>query len=743
MTTLMGYADAMSVRPGDTINFKVSCEGAEHYSARIVRLLSPEAGPDAPPFRTEPVETPANGSYPARTQPLRAGSWAMVPAHAQVSALRSFSLSALVWPTLPGRGRQAIMGTWSEATRTGFGLMVNEAGEAELRVGDTVMASGAKLLPRKWHFVAATFDAASGAVTLQQDMLADKTMTIASGVTREAKATGFTAGAGPLIFAAWHVADSDGLGGDLPLVGGCFNGKIERPRLANRALDRVALLALIGDTIPSGLVDAIVGSWDFSRDIETEIIRDTSPNRLDGIIVNLPARAMTGANWDGTEMNWRHAPRQYGAIHFHDDDMIDARWGTDFSFTVPADLKSGCYAAMLESGDAKFQVAFFVRPHRGRPKADIVYLASSATYTVYCNNIGRMRSVMTEAIQGRLTVVDAIDILLLEHPELGFSTYDRHSDGSGICYSSRLRPATNIRPTGRFWNYCVDLFIVDWLERSGLSYDVITDDDLHTEGLDVLRPYRVLVTGSHPEYASLEMMDALDGWMRQGGRLMYLGGNGFYWRIAYHPTRPGTIEVRRGEDGTRAWDAEVGEYYHSFTGEYGGLWRRNNRAPQALAGVGFISQGFDHSSYYRRTEASHDPRAVFIFDGVPEEVLGDFGILQGGAAGLEIDCVDPMLGTPPHALVVARSENHSNTYELVNEEIRVGHGLTDGVINQQIHADMVFFETQSGGAVFSTGSIAYAGSFGHRNFDNPIARMTWNVLHRFVDPAAFVPPHLS
>jgi|SRR5271166_1209453 len=134
------------------------------------------------------------------------------------------------------------------------------------------------------------------------------------------------------------------------------------------------------------------------------------------------------------------------------------------------------------------------------------------------------------------------------------------------------------------------------------------------------------------------------------------------------------------------------------------------------------------------------PRAAFIFDGVPEEILGDFGVLQGGAAGLEIDCADPMLGTRPHALVVARSENHSNTYELVNEEVRVVHGLTDGVINQQIHADMVFFETQSGGAVFSTGSIAYAGSFGHCDFDNPIARLTWNVLRRFVDPTPFVPP---
>ena len=36
------------------------------------------------------------------------------------------------------------------------------------------------------------------------------------------------------------------------------------------------------------------------------------------------------------------------------------------------------------------------------------------------------------------------------------------------------------------------------------------------------------------------------------------------------------MEVRRNEDGTRAWAAEPGEYYHSFTGEYGGLWRRRD-----------------------------------------------------------------------------------------------------------------------------------------------------------------------
>jgi N,N-dimethylformamidase len=336
--------------------------------------------------------------------------------------------------------------------------------------------------------------------------------------------------------------------------------------------------------------------------------------------------------------------------------------------------------------------------------------------------------------------MDAIDQLLLEHPGVGLSTYDRHADASGVCYSSRHRPVTNFRPTGRHWNFNLDLFIVGWLEHLGVDYDVITEEDLHEEGLDLLRPYNVVLTGSHPEYDSLAMLDALDAYLRQGGRLMYMGGNGFYWRIAHHPTRRGVIEVRRAEGGVRAWDALPGEYHHSFSGEYGGLWRRQGRAPQKLAGVGFISQGFDACSYYRRTAASADPRVAFMFEGIADQILGDFGVLQGGAAGLEIDSADPALGTPPHALVVARSENHSNTYELLAEEVRIPHGATDALLSPEIHADLVFFETPAGGAVFSTGSIAYAGSLSWNGFDNNLCRLTTNVLRRFADAAPFPPP---
>ena len=52
------------------------------------------------------------------------------------------------------------------------------------------------------------------------------------------------------------------------------------------------------------------------------------------------------------------------------------------------------------------------------------------------------------------------------------------------------------------------------------------------------------------------------------------------------------------------------EYYLSFTGEMGGLWRNRGRPPQKLVGVGFVAQGLDVSSYYRRKPDSFEQGAA-------------------------------------------------------------------------------------------------------------------------------------
>jgi N,N-dimethylformamidase len=239
-----------------------------------------------------------------------------------------------------------------------------------------------------------------------------------------------------------------------------------------------------------------------------------------------------------------------------------------------------------------------------------------------------------------------------------------------------------------------------------------------------------VLTGSHPEYDSAAMLDAIEAYQRGGGRFLYMGANGFYWVTAYHPENPAWIEVRKG-GASQAWKAQPGEQYFSFTGELGGAWRNRARAPQKIAGTGFIAQGFDVSSHYRRMPDSRDPRAAWIFEGVAGETFGDFGLVGGGAAGLELDIADSTLGTPPHALIVASSEGHTDNYLEVLEELYFNMPATGGTESPRVRADMVFYETGSGGAVFSVSSIAWCGSLSWNGYDNDVSRITANVLRRF------------
>ena len=218
---------------------------------------------------------------------------------------------------------------------------------------------------------------------------------------------------------------------------------------------------------------------------------------------------------------------------------------------------------------------------------------------------------------------------------------------------------------------------------------------------------------------------------------MYLGGNGFYWRTSFHPTTPGVMECRK-VGASRSCDADPAEGYHAFTGERAGTWRRVGRAPQALVGVGMCAEGFDVCGYYLREPGSRDPRAAFIFEGIGEdERIGNFGVAGGGAAGLETDRMDYNLGTPANALLLASSHGLSRLYQLVPEEFDYVTTAITADENSMVRADMVFFECPNGGAVFSTGSIAWAASLSHDGYDNNVSRVTENVLRRFLDEPPF------
>ncbi|MGR8918271.1 MAG: N,N-dimethylformamidase beta subunit family domain-containing protein [Gammaproteobacteria bacterium] len=744
---ITAYADRISVAPGETINFMVNCE-AKSFKADIVKLICGDLNPDGPGYKEKVVRTGASGTYKGRRQVIHAGSFAEVPGGGPAAALQSFTLQAFIWPTTPDRGEQTILSNFSERGGAGAALsLAADNGGLKLTLGGgkgkvKEIATGKPLLAHEWYFVAASYDAQKKTVTLVQEPLHTHMRTGDAAVKREKVTLGkIPAHDAPITIGARYQRLDRGR----TVCTRHYNGKIDSPRIASRALSREEMNALKQLPFDRALAQDVVAAWDFSADITGLAVSDRSANRLDGAVRNMPTRAMTGWNWNGEEMCWRHAREQYGAIHFHDDDVHDAGWEVDFSLTVPNGLQSGLYAARLRCGkdlEAEDYVPFAILPPRGKATAKICFLLPTGSYMAYANEHMGTDAPIAQLLGGRLVEHERQDLYRNVHREYGASCYDTHSDGSGVSYSSRLRPILNMRPKYKswlggegstLWQFNADTHITNWLEAMGYDYDVITDEELHNDGVAAIEQYKVVLSSSHPEYHSKEMWDAMEAYQQRGGRLMYLGANGWYWRIAYHSETPGIMEVRRAEGGIRGWEARTGEYYHAFTGEYGGLWRRNGRAPQRIVGTGFTAQGFDISSYYVRQPDSRKKEVRWVMNGVgDDERIGDFGLIGGGAAGLELDRADRLLGTAPNTYVLASSEDHTDIYLVVCEELLINYPGLGGQENDLVRADMVLYETPNGGGVFSTSSIAWPGSLSHNDYRNNVSRITRNVLDRFV-----------
>jgi N,N-dimethylformamidase len=618
----------------------------------------------------------------------------------------ALTIGAWIYPTNPSCGDQAILSHWMPSggdgeTGTGLDLRIDPNGKLRFMLGNTKAEQVRLTLDRPvgarvWQFVVAAFDLASGTAELQAWSSRD-----GWAVTAEESVGVATlpSPASDLLVAASF--------DDAGRPAAHFNGKIERPSVVNRRLD----LRELTDWIENGPPPAeTIASWDFSLDMGLTTVRDTAGGS-DGTLVNMPTRAMTGHDWTGTESNWRHAPSEYGAIHFHDDDLSDACWDVDFSYRLPADLPSGVYAARLRAGDEEDHVPFVVRPRRGRASARIAVLLPTLTYLAYADEI--------IAPPHHVATRSAEDDYVSDQRLV--SQYNWHSDGSGVAMASLRRPLLNLRPRYRYWlsdfpfGLGMDLYLTDWLDHLGIAYDVVTDHDLHSEGCELLRHYRAVLTGSHPEYVSRPMMEAIEGYLSEGGRLMYLGGNGFYWATGVHAEYPEVSEIRR-ENASWAglWESEPGEMYLSTTGDLGGLWDTHAPRPRTVLGVWMVLQTREPGQPYHVQPGGRTPEMSFIFQGVDIDApIGDFGLTRGGAAGIELDATDYTRGTPSECVVVARATGFNPEFH-------------------EAHADMTFVPGKQGGAVFSVSSIAWMSSLSHNNYENSVSRVTRNVLEAFL-----------
>jgi N,N-dimethylformamidase len=743
---LTGYSDPLSVRAGEAVSFMLGADQAGSAQVRLVRLLHGDTNPLGPGFVEREVGADLPRTVEVGPQATRTGSYAVAedPSGQLGAIAERGTLYAFIRPSMVGEREQAIAGAWDWKSNCGVGLFISAAGCLTLKVGNGTsveqVSCSERMAANVWYFVAGGWDVKAGTLHVWQRGRINRwnsVVGLAPGYQLDDAKAYATSVPSPIIPRRFAVAAALSFDSD---VGALFNGKIDRHGACSALLDEDQLTRLSQGRPPESAV--LLAHWDTTAGYSKEgaigdVIVDVGPHQLDAKGVNRPVRGMTGWNWGGRSDSARVAPEEYGAIGFHDDALTDCRWTPSLRFEVPIDLPSGVYALRVRMSGQEDHVPFFVSS--AEPKAKLAVLMSTFTYLAYANERLAFDGALAEAVVAHTPVMSPGDVEWKRDQKFGMSTYDVHSDGGGVCYSSSRRPIQNLRPRYRMptigvpWALPADLSLIWWLDAKGYQADVITDHDLHRDGAALLAPYRAVVTVTHPEYHSEAMLNGIEDYLAGGGRVAYLGGNGFYWVTEIRPDEPWCIEIRRLESGTRGWQAAPGEAYLATTGERGGLWRARGRAPQKLVALGFTAEGMDESQPFERLPDSFDVGVSWIFEGIgAEELIGNFGLGLNGAAGLEVDRYDLSLGTPPHTKLLASSFGHSDGYQMTQEDIYCAFPGAGGTQNPMVRGDMAYFTTATGGAVFAVGSIAWSQALPCNGGDNNVSRVLQNVLNAFV-----------
>ncbi|MBS10100.1 MAG: N,N-dimethylformamidase [Gemmatimonadetes bacterium] len=406
------------------------------------------------------------------------------------------------------------------------------------------------------------------------------------------------------------------------------------------------------------------------------------------------------------QIGWydEHGPRANAQVTPDGDySQVGARWNEQ-GYTNPhhkqyvaAPDRSGLYYFHATSvTGCFFSFPWVVAP--SEPTARIAVLASDINWNAYNNFGGRSNYIHPGGLPDRPTVNARFELDRYIDPDHAHYkcdhyptlSFDRPEPINHIpldvqpAHPIEGRSACHVAPTE--WR------LLAWLEREGLEYDLYSETQLHAGTLD-LDAYQILMLGPHPEYWTWSMVERVSDWTQSSnGCLMYLGGNGLNCEVEI--LEDNRMVVHNGIEADRLAAGKESRMHG----------RRESEAK--VLGVVYDDRGIMTGAPYRVVDSTH---WVFANTGLREGDL--FGQVSqhercpGGASGHETDKISD--SSPPNTHLLAKGTNPD-----------------DG------GAEMVFFETDSGGQVFSTGSINYVSSLLD---DEAISQITRNVVERFLE----------
>jgi len=364
-------------------------------------------------------------------------------------------------------------------------------------------------------------------------------------------------------------------------------------------------------------------------------------------------------------------------------------WKMTSRLTVPTNWPSGVYAARLTStGVTNPPLAFivFVVKPREHLHGDYLLLAHTLTWNAYNTWGGRSRY-----------EPDAPNTFLL--------SFLRPKD----IYNSPIHKNEHLLHA--------ELWIIKWMQEEGHQVDVVTDHDFHS-GIPMLDQYASIILNTHPEYWTQTMIDHLKEYLNVGGCLLYLGGNGLFERVGLDSE--GRTQIFHG--GASIPNSNRAKQYF-----------RNLNPPQPereLLGVAFLYDGY---------ESTPSPYAVLLPDhrffngtGVVLQSKIGAGGRSGGASGLEMD--SSRAGDAPPGKIVDAWINHKEDGSPGTDRGNpppnlqvLARGTNEQVDKQGQHAaEMTYYDTETGGFVFSVGSMTFGGSL---VVDTNLQKIVNNALH--------------
>ena len=427
--------------------------------------------------------------------------------------------------------------------------------------------------------------------------------------------------------------------------------------------------------------------------VETSRIEDTGPHGLHGALVNVPARGMTGSRGGtGARCAGAMPPRSTRPSTFTKTTSTTAGGLRRSSGRCRRARASAVYALMIEAGDARDNIPFFVVPPRRTTTAPIAVLVSTFTYTIYANHTRPewLRDPQWKARWKALASEwGAYPHNPGDHGEYGMSTYNHHSDGSGI--SIAILASTDAERAHRLHHLSAPGD--SGLRPAPLSRRLPSHRVAGGEGVRLRRGHRPgaprrgrrcperLPSGHDRARTPSTTRERL--WTRSKRIATVEDGCAYLgWQRLLLEGRPvagedrGHRESAGGKEGSVRGRRSRASTTTSSMASTGGCGAATDGRRSICPGSASPRRGHYVGSYYRKRPEADHPRVAWMFEGIEDEIFGDHGLGGHGAAGFELDRADKRLGTPAHAVVVASSENHppDAPWMLVPEEHLTHHG---------------------------------------------------------------------